>query len=51
MKIYESNESYRARKLMSTQQDVAAGSRQSRVKQIKIPLNLPLQRRTFKSPF
>jgi hypothetical protein len=27
------------------------GSRQSRVEQLKIPLNLPLQRETFYSPF
>jgi len=27
------------------------GSRQSRVDQMKIPLNLPLQRETFYSPF
>jgi hypothetical protein len=28
-----------------------AETRQSRVEQIKIPLNLPLQRETFKSPW
>ena len=34
-----------------TRLPVVPGSRQSRVEQMKIPLNLPLQRETFYSPF
>ncbi len=36
--------------MTATNTNEAAGSRQSRVEQIEIPVNLPLQRETFKSP-